>query len=164
VALVLVGIWVFIGLRMHIWTYGEYGRYIWLTANLPVAHALWHHEIKPTEDVENLIKVWQPHMISRFDHWVELRWYPHGPSEDTLSLIGIFVLAKDGRLVLATSYSDDGVLDRVFFDTLTPQERLDYRAALEAHVDKLRSERQNSAQQDGAANGSQPICSETNST
>ena len=164
VALVLAGLWIFIGVRLRIWTYPEYGRYVWLTANLPVAHALWHHEIKAGEDVEQLITMWRPHMTSRFGDWVELRWFPGGPSKDSISFIGVWVLAKDGVLVAASSYSDDGLLNKVFFDTRTPSETADYRLALEAYVNGLRDERQKSAQPDGATNGGQPVRSETNST
>jgi hypothetical protein len=164
VALVLAGVWLVLGLRLRIWTYHEYDRYVWLTANLPVAHALWHHKIKAAEDVEQVIKQWRPHMTNRFDRWVELRWVPGGPSQDTISFIGIWALAKDGKLVSASSYSDDGLLCRMFFDSLTHQEKSGYRAALEAHVDTLHAKRQNSVQQDGAANRSQPILLETNGT
>jgi hypothetical protein len=164
VALVLVGVWAFVGIRLRIWTYREYERYVWLTANLPVAHLLWRGEMKAGDDVEELIKVWRPHVATKFDPWVELRWFPGGPSQDTISLIGIYVIAKNGRLVLASSYPDDGVLDRMFFNSLSPEEASVFRAALKAHVDKLRGERQDSAQPNGAANGSQPSRSDTNST
>ena len=164
VALVHIGVWTFIGLRLRLWSYNEYERYVWLTANLPVARLLWHGEMKTGDDVWEVIKVWRPHMISRFDRWVELSWFPGGPSADGISLIGIRVIAKDGRLVSASSYSDDGLLYREFFDVLTPQEKSEYQAAMKAYVDTLRAERQNAAQQDGAANGSQPVSADTNRT
>jgi hypothetical protein len=155
-ATVLIGVWIYLGLRLHIWTYYGYERYVWLTANLPIAHSLWHQEIKPGDDVEKLIRQWRPHTISRFGRFVELRWFPGGPSQDTISFIGIWALAKDGRLTSASSYSDDGVIDRMFFDTLTPKERLEYRAALETYIDKLQAQKQNPVQQNGAANAASP--------
>ena len=164
VALMLAGLWVFIGVRLRIWTYQEYDRYVWLTANLPVAHALWHGEIKAGEDVEQFITMWRPHSTNRFGHWVEMRWYPSGASKDSISFIGIWILAKDGVLVTATSYADDRLLNRAFFDTRTPSDTVEYRAAFGAYVKGLRNELQRAAQPDGAANGSQPNRSETDSS
>jgi hypothetical protein len=156
VALLLVALWIYTGVRLRIWTYHEYGRYVWLTANLPVARALWHDEMKAGEDVEQLITMWRPHMTNRFDRWVELRWFPGGPSKDTISFIGVWVLAKDGVLVTASSYSDDGVLDRTFFNTLTTNDTAEYRTAFEAYVDRIQTERHKSPQ-DGSASRSQPV-------
>jgi hypothetical protein len=158
IAIILVGVWIFIGVRIGIWTPIEYGRYVELTVNLPVAHLLWHREIKAGDDAEQLIKDWRPHMISQYDPWIEMRWFPGGPSPDTISFVGIYVLAKNGKLVLASSYADDGVDQRIFFDTLTPADKAEERAALIAHVDKIRAEREKV----GATNASQQFLSETN--
>ena len=158
IALILVGIWIFIGVRIGIWSPIEYERYVELTVNLPVAHLLWHKEIKAGDDVEKLIKDWRPHMITRFGRWIELIWYPGGPQKDVIPLVGISVIAKDGILVSASSYADDGVDERIFFDTLTPADKTEERAALTAYVDKIRAEREKAS----ATNSSQQILSETN--
>jgi|GEM_PF-3155623 len=138
VTLVLVGICICTGVRLGIWRYCQYQRYNWLTANLPIARELWHGNIKSGEDVEKLISQWHPHVTSRFGRWVRLDWYP-GPSRDFISLIGICVIAKDGVLVQACSYSDDLVCAKTFFDVLTPQDQTRYRAALNAYTDGLRA-------------------------
>jgi len=142
IALILVGLWIFIGVRYRIWTPIEYGRFIELTVNLPVAHLLWEKEIKAGDDAEQLIKEWRPHMITRYGPWIEMRWFPGGPSPDTISFVGIYVLTKNGKLILASSYADDGVDERIFFDTLTPADKVEERAALTAYVDKIRAERE----------------------
>jgi len=138
-ALVLVGAWIYTGIRLGIWRYSEYDRYNWLTANLPVARELWHGNIKAGDNVEELISRWHPHTISRFGRWVTLDWYPGGRSQDTISFIGITVIAEDGVLAEADSYSDDLVCARAFFNTLTPQAKTEYRAAFEAYVGELKA-------------------------
>jgi len=158
----LLGLWLFIGIRFHFWTYRAYDRYVWLAANLPVARSLWHGEIKAGDDVEELIKIWRPHMITRCDRWVELRWFPGGPSQDTISFIGICVVAKDGKLASATSYADDGVLVQVFFSTLTSDETSELRTSLKAHANQWRAESQRQPQQIDPTNASHSMNSETN--
>jgi len=139
VALLLVGLWIYAGIHLGIWRYREYDRYNWLTANLPVARELWHGNIKAGDNVEELISYWQPHSTRRFGSWVIMDWYPGGLSRDSISLIGIVVIAKDGVLVEADSYSDDLVCAKAFFNTLTPQAKLEYRAAFEAYVGELKA-------------------------
>ncbi len=151
IALILVGVWIFIGIRIGIWTPIQYDRYIWLTENLPVADLLWHGEIKAGDDAEQLIKDWRPHEITRFDSWIEMYWFPGGRDTNSISFIGMCVLAKNGKIVLASSYSDDGVDERIFFDTLTPADKTEERTALTAYVDKIRAEREKT----GATNVSQ---------
>ena len=129
VALVLIGFWIYTGIRLGIWTYRDYDRYVWLTANLPVAHALWHDEIKAGDDAKQLITIWRPHQITKFGHWTNLRWYPCGPSTNSISFIGVSVIAKDGILVYASAYSDDGVLNRILFNTMTPAVESEFNTA-----------------------------------
>ena len=136
IALLFFILWICVGLRFGLWKYIEYDRYVWLTANLPVARQLWHKEIKAGDDAEIIIKEWSPHSMRRFGPWIEMSWYPGGPSKNSISFIGINVLAKDGILVSAGSYSDDGVDARVFFDTLAPEARAEMTAALKADIEK----------------------------
>jgi hypothetical protein len=142
IALIFVGVWIFIGCRIGIWTPIQYDRYIWLTENLQIANRLWHGETKAGDDAEILIKDWRPHMITRYGPWIEMRWFPGGRDTNYISFIGMYVLAKNGKLVLASSYTDDGVDERIFFDTLTPADKTEERAALTAYVDKIRAERE----------------------
>jgi len=146
-ALLLLILWSWVGLRLGIWTYHEYRRYVWLTDNLPVAHALWWEEIKPSASAETLVRIWHPHRTSRFGYWTEMTWYPGGLQEDCVSLIGVTIIAKDGILVSATSWSDDGVCDRTFFNTASPEDEADYQVAFRGHVEGLRAEQEASAQQ-----------------
>jgi len=162
VVLLLAGLWIFTGLRLGIWTYHEYDRYVWLTANLEVAHKLWLGDINAGNNVEELIKVWRPHEINRFGRWIELRWFPGGPSHDAISLIGIWVLARDGVLVSASFYADDGLDQRSFFNTLTPVATTEYQAALKEYVDGLRAEHEKSVSSVNVTNLNQPFRSETN--
>ena len=85
-------------------------------------------------------------------------WFPGGPDTNRISFIGIFVLAKNDRLVLASSYTDDRVDNRIFFNTLTPLDKAEYRAALKAYVAKLQAEREKT----GTATVNQQFHSETN--
>jgi hypothetical protein len=157
VALVLIGFWIYTGIRLGIWTYRDCDRYVWLTANLPVAHALWHDEIKAGDSAEQLITIWRPHQITKFGRWIELRWYPHGPSTNSISFIGISVIAKDGILVYASSYSDDGVLDRILFNTMTPAVESEFNAAYKVYGESLQVERERKAKSSGATNGATPV-------
>jgi hypothetical protein len=158
IALILVGVWIFVGVRIGIWTPIQYDRYIWLTENLQVANRLWQGEIEVGDDAEKLIDDWHPHMISRFGPWIEMRWFPSGKDTNSISLIGIYVLAKNGKLVLASSDADDGVDERMFFDTLTPADKTEERAALETYVGNIMADRERAA----PTNVNQQLGSETN--
>src|SRR5271170_4587602 len=96
VATLLVGLWIYVGVRFGVWTYNDFDRYSHLTENLPVAHALWHNKIKVGDNAEQIISLWHPHMIWRFGRWVEMTWYLGGPKKDVIPLIGITVRAEDG--------------------------------------------------------------------
>lgn len=160
-AIVLIGIWLIIGIRLGIWSYDEYERYIWLTIKIPVARRLWHGDVKPGDDVEQLARAWRPHQISRYGQWVDLVWFPDGMPQDAIPLISICVTAKDGKLVSASFYPDDGLCGRDFFDTLTPLERADYAAALTTHCENLGTQGQDTVRQEGDASGGSPFDSNT---
>jgi hypothetical protein len=139
VSFVLVGLWIYTGVRLGLWGYYEYARYNWLTANLPVVRELWHENIKAGDNVEELISRQHPHRICRFGRWARLDWFPGGLQKHSISLIGLAVIAKDGVLVEAVSYSDDLVCAKTFFNSLTPEGEKDYRAALEAYIAELKA-------------------------
>jgi hypothetical protein len=120
VALVLVCFSVVIWLRTP---YEEY-----------LADALHWHHIGPGDDVDEVIKDRRPNMIRKFDRWVLLNWIPNRHTPGTISFIGISIIAKDGKVVSAYCYDDDGSLVETFFDTLTTNEIAAYRAAFEAKV------------------------------
>jgi hypothetical protein len=138
VALVLIGFWMYMGIQLGIWKYSEYDRYHWLTANLPITHELWRGEIQAGDDVEQIVSKWQPHVVRRYGPWMEMRWYPGGGPTNSLPLIGITVVARNGVLVRADSYSDDLLCARTFFTTLTPKAEAERRAAFATHVESLR--------------------------
>ena len=140
-ALVAFGLWIYTGIRLGIWKYSQYARYHWVVANLPITRELWHGEIKAGDDVEKIISSWPPHGIRRYGSWVDLRWYAGGRQTNHLSLIGIAVVAKDGVLVRADSYSDDLLCARTFFNTLTRQAEAEHRTAFARYVDGLRTNR-----------------------
>jgi hypothetical protein len=144
IALILIGVWIYVGVRFGIWTPNEYGRFVELTVNLPVAEKLWTGQIKAGDDAEQLIKDWRPHILTRYGSWIEMRWYPGGPLPNVIPLVGIYVLAKNGKLVLASSYADDGLDERIFFNALKPADEKEQRTALEESVDKIRAEREKS--------------------
>lgn len=158
IVLILVGFWFVTGIRLGIWTPIQYHRYIWLTENLQIANRLWHGETKAGDDAEQLIKDWRPHMITRYGPWIEMRWFPGGIDTNFISFIGMYVLAKDGKLVAASSYADDGVDDRVFFNTLTPVQQTAELEALKAYVENVIAERKKAS----AGNANKLFISETN--
>src|ERR1700722_13408460 len=79
IALLLVGTWVWIGIRIGIWTYPEYDRHVWLVENIPVASEFWGGSIKAGDSVEELIQEWPPSMTERFGPWVSLSRVPGDP-------------------------------------------------------------------------------------
>jgi hypothetical protein len=160
IALIFGGIWIFIGLRIGIWTPIQYERYNYLTQNLPVAYLLWHKEIQTGDDAEKLIANWRPHMMIKYGPWTEMRWFPGGANTNYISFIGMCVIAKNDKLVLASSYTDDGVDERIFFNTLTPAEEAERRADLESYVQKIQAEREKPK----TTNASEPFLPETNQT
>jgi len=159
IALILVGVWIFIGVRIGIWTPIEYGRFVELTANLPVAQKLWNGGIKAGDDAEQLIKECRPHTITRYGPWIEMQWFPGGPlPPGTISFVGISIVAKNGKLVFAGSFADDRVDKRIFFNTLTPADETENQADSKAHYEKWQAERGKNS----ATNVSQQFLSETN--
>ncbi len=138
--LVPISLWIWAGMRLGIWTFREYERYIELTEQLPVARELWWGDIKAGDDVKNLINDQRPHMISQFGPWMELRWFPGGPSDDYISFIGMCVVAKNGVVISASSYTDDGIDNRVFFNTARPSDETNFLAAYKAYAERLGAE------------------------
>ena len=82
--------------------------------------------------------------------------YPPPPSADVISLISVCVTARDGKIVSADIYTDDGLLARDFFDTRRASEHAEYLADFGTYVDKLQAPRQNTAKQDDTADRNQP--------
>lgn len=140
ITLFLVGVWVWIGIRTGIWTLPEYGRNLWLVPTIPVTIDLWRGNIQAGDNADELISEWSPDDIFQFGPWVEMQWYPGGRSDDSLSFIGVCVIAKNGVLVYADSYSDDGLNNKVFFNTETTNDQADFEAAQDAHTKDLQSE------------------------
>jgi hypothetical protein len=145
IALLLVGLWVWIGVRTGMWTFMEYGRNLWLVENTPVLRAFWGGDINAGDSVEEVIDNWPPTKVDRFGPWAHLEWYPgvfsdDHLSDDFLSYIGVCAFAKNGVLIYASSYSDDGLNNRVFFNSETTNDWAEYETALKAHSNDLRSE------------------------
>jgi hypothetical protein len=97
------------------------------TAGLPILQELGEG-VKAGDDAENVIKLWHPRMITRFGHWTVMNWLPENSSPHAIPLIGVHMIAKNGVLVYANSFSDDGH-HAIFFDTETPQDEADFDAA-----------------------------------
>ena len=144
-ALLLVGLWIWIGIHIGIWTYPQYDRHIWLVETVPISHALWSHKINPGDNVDALIHEWHPHQITRFGRWIEMQWFPVNLPSNSISFIGISVIAKDGQLVQASAYSDDGLNDRTFFNTLTTNDEADFHTGYHAYVEQRSGLATNSA-------------------
>ena len=137
IALVALGVWIYNGLRLGIWTYAQYDRYVWLTENMGVARELWHGSIKAGDDADQFMKMWQPDRVRHFDHWVQMDWYPGGLRKGFTSLIGVTIVADDHVLVKASSWADDGLDDRAFFNTLSSEGESEFRKAFEEYVKTL---------------------------
>lgn len=125
-------IWIWAGIRIGIWTYPQYRRHIWLEEAIPVANALWSHQIKAGDKAAEFSREWRPDLVTRFGPWRDMEWFPGGARDDLRSFIGIEVVAKDGRLVRAAAYSNDGLNNRVFFDTETAGDKGDYNTGFVA--------------------------------
>jgi hypothetical protein len=93
----------------------------------PILQALRQGNIIPGTNVEAIIENWRPPMITRFGHWMILRWYPENLSEPFQYIFGVRTIAKDGVLVYANSFSDDGHCS-TYFDEETPQDKEDFDA------------------------------------
>jgi hypothetical protein len=137
IALLLIGIWVWIGVRTGIWTLPEYGRNLWLVPTIPITMDLWRGNIRAGDSADELISEWRPDDVFRFGQWVEMQWYPGGRSDDIISFVGVSVIAKNGVLVYANSYSDDGLNNRVFFNTESTNDQAEFEKAQEANIDDL---------------------------
>lgn len=145
IVFILAGIWIWIGIRIGIWTYPQYDRHIWLVENIPVARAFWRGDIKVGDNVDELIKQWPPSGSNRFDPWVILRWEPGDPNTG-ISFIGISAVAKNGVLVCASAYSDDRLNDRIFFNTMTTNDGAEFYRANRVYSEKLEAQWEKAAQ------------------
>lgn len=136
--LLFFGIWIWIGIRVGIWTYPQYERHIWVVETIPIAHAFWSHQIKAGDSAAELSRDWSPDFVTQFGPWRDMQWFPRG---SVFSYIGIDAVAKNDRLVSAAAYSDDGLNDRTFFDTETTNDKAAFSVAQEAYVQRLDAEK-----------------------
>ena len=134
-ALALSCLWVFIGLRINLWTPADYIRYRWLCSHIEIAPEFWHGKIKAGEDARPIVKTWPAQIIHQFGPWAELEWVPlHSDKIHSAQEIEIQAIAKNARFVSARSYADDRVATITFFDIMTPAEHIQYEAFLQAYV------------------------------
>jgi len=63
-----------------------------------------------------------------------MQWFPGGARTDAIQFIGICIIAKSGRLVSASAYSDDGLNDRVFFNSWITNDEAEFDLAYDAYV------------------------------
>ena len=132
--LLIFCLWIWIGIRIGIWTYPKYQRHIWLVETIPVAHALWSREVHAGDSAAELSRNWKPDDVDQFGPWIQMQWYPGGARTDVIQFIGIRIIAKNGHLVSASAYSDDGLNDKIFFNTRTTNDEAEFNAAYDAYV------------------------------
>lgn len=132
--LLLFCLWIWVGIRIGIWTYPQYERHICLVNTIPVAHALWSHQINAGDSASELSGNWKPDVVDRFGPWIQMHWFPGGASTDVIQFIGVCIIAQNGRLVSASAYSDDGLNDKIFFNTRTTNDEAEFDAAYDAYV------------------------------
>ena len=132
--LLLFCLWIWAGVRIGIWTYPQYQRHILLVETVPVAHALWSHQINAGDSATVLSRHWKPDDVNQFGHWIQMQWFPGGARTDAIQFIGICIIAKSGRLVSASAYSDDGLNDRVFFNSWITNDEAEFDLAYDAYV------------------------------
>ncbi|HEY1660785.1 MAG TPA: hypothetical protein VGI03_00050 [Verrucomicrobiae bacterium] len=134
--LLLACAWVFVGLRLDLWTPAQYSRYQWLASRLAIAPEFWHGRIKAEDDAGKIIKAWPPQMTHQYGPWTELDWVPLNSSKGASSSnMGIEALANNGKLVMAVSYADDEICERTFFNVLSPAAQANYQAWVQAYVE-----------------------------
>jgi len=104
-----------------------------LATNFPVLQELWQGNIKSGNKAEDIIKKWQPNMITQFDHWTILRWFPANSTPATKQVFGVRMIAKNGIIVYANLFSDDGH-HPALIDTETTQDKDDFDAECEQSV------------------------------
>jgi hypothetical protein len=75
-------------------------------------------------------------MITRLGPWTVLRWFPKNKSPSTQRIWCARVIAKNGLLVYAGLFSDDGRRSN-FVHTETPSDEADLEAAFKAYDAKL---------------------------
>lgn len=136
IILVLACIWIFVGIRLDLWSPAQYSRYRWLVARMPVAPAFWHGQIKAGDDANKIARTWPPQIVNQFGPWAELEWFPyHHRRSGNVPYYGIEAIAENGRLVFASSYAADEVDAMTFFDAMTPATRANYQAWQAAYVE-----------------------------
>ncbi len=95
----------------------------------PVNLDLWHGRVVQGDDVERLIGRHRPHQVVRRGPYVELRYFPGGPiSPNMLPLAATGLMAKDGRLIYAGSWSC--TFEHTYFDATSTHDTAEYRRLL----------------------------------
>jgi hypothetical protein len=114
-----------------------------LATNFPILQALWRGNIMPGTNAEKIIETWHPLMTTQFGHWMILRWFPENPSPTTRQVLGVRMIARNGFVVCANSFSDDGHCS-TYFDTEAPQDKEDFDTEYEQSIAAKISYRTNS--------------------
>lgn len=91
----------------------------------PVWEDLHWGRVHSGQDVDEVIAATKPVRVERYGEFVRLSYH------EAISYTGVTIIAKNGRLAIATSWSC--TWHRVFFDESTPEDRRALSDACETH-------------------------------
>ncbi len=122
----------------RIWGYGDLSLYLHVRSHSPVAHTLWHGEIRPGDPIDRVIAVSRPNSTHALGPFLSIDYYPTGDlPPGSISLEGTSLTAKDGRLISAGSYGC--TFQRSYFDVATADDNALYGHLLQERI-KAKSE------------------------
>ncbi len=101
-----------------------------LATNFPIFAALSCETITNGSDVQDVTNRWPPDLITQFQPWTVLTWFPKTSSATLLHVVAVRIVAKNGVVVHATTIHDNGEnFDEIYFES--PQDEKDFDSAYE---------------------------------
>ena len=98
----------------------------------PVALDLWRGRIAAGDRIERVTARTRPHRVTKRGPFVQLFYYPGGPPRaGSISLAGTCVVAKDGKLVAAGSWSC--TFQHAHFDVTSGSDQAEFARLLEQY-------------------------------
>ena len=124
ILITLLLFWIYMGCRIGVWLPSGYAHYeLCVVGTRPIGHELWQGQIKSGDSLSHLLSRINASRIVRYGDWTEVYIVPgcsKVPEKGLLMGVWTFILAKNDSIVRAEFGSC--TFQRVFFDTLTPDE------------------------------------------
>jgi hypothetical protein len=86
----------------RVWSYRDYIAYS-AVRRCPGGEDLWHGRVLAGDDLAAFTAAYRPHLSRQVGPYTVLSYYPGGPPQRGISLEGLTLTARDGRLLAASA-------------------------------------------------------------